>query len=100
MTLFTARAPPSIAMISSCSSCSGLPSSTQLVQFGCSMKRALWKVVMVSAWAMPGAITLRPPDQPAMKCGSTSPVAMRRSASIRRRSSRTTVPRRVVPSSA
>ena len=31
------------------------------------MKRALWKVVMVSACATPGAITLRPPDQPAMK---------------------------------
>ena len=86
-------------MISSCSSCSGLPSSTQLVQLGCSMKRALWKVVMVSACATPGAITFRPPDQPAMKCGSTRPVAMRRSASTKRRSSRTTVPRRVVPSS-
>ena len=63
------------------------------------MKRALWKVVMVSAWATPGAITLRPPDQPAMKCGSTRPVAMRRSASMKRRSSRTTVPRSVVPTS-
>ncbi len=43
--------------------------------------------------ATPGAITLRPPDQPAMKCGSTRPVAMRRSASTKRRSSLTGVPR-------
>ena len=33
------------------------------------------------------------PDQPAMKCGSTRPVAMRRSASTKRRSSFTGVPR-------
>jgi hypothetical protein len=31
------------------------------------MKAALWNVVIVSAWATPGAITFRPPDQPAMK---------------------------------
>ena len=39
------------------------------------MNLALWKVRMVSSWATPGATILRPPDQPAMKCGSTSPVA-------------------------
>src|SRR5208282_2244465 len=48
---------------------------------------AEWKVRMVSWWATPGATTLRPPDQPAMKCGSTRPVAMRKSASTKRRSS-------------
>ncbi len=57
------------------------------------MNAELWKVVMVSAWATPGAITLRPPDQPAMKCGSTRPVAILRSASTSRRSRRTTVAR-------
>ena len=57
------------------------------------MKRALWNVRIVSSWATPGAITLRPPDHPAMKCGSTSPVAMRRSASTNRRSSLTGVRR-------
>ena len=34
---------------------------------GSSMKRAEWKVRMVSWWATPGATTLRPPDHPAMK---------------------------------
>ena len=51
---------------------------------------------MVSWWATPGATTLRPPDHPAMKCGSTRPVAMRTSASTKRRSSLTGVPRVVV----
>jgi hypothetical protein len=93
ITVLRAKAPPSILTISSCSSWSGLPSRTQLAALGCSMKRALWKVVMVSAWATPGAITFRPPDQPAMKCGSTRPVASFRSASTNRRSSLTRVPR-------
>ena len=30
--------------------------------FGSSMNRALWKVVMVSACAIPGAMTFRPPE--------------------------------------
>ena len=60
---------------------------------GSSMKRALWNVRIVPRARRPGAITLRPPDQPAMKCGSTRPVAMRRSASTKRRSSFTGVPR-------
>jgi hypothetical protein len=30
------------------------------------MKAELWKVVIVSAWATPGAITFRPPDKPAI----------------------------------
>ena len=65
--------------------------------FGSSMNRALWKVVMVSACAIPGAMTFLPPEYPAMKCGSTRPVAMRMSASTNRLSRRTTVPRDVVP---
>jgi hypothetical protein len=93
ITVLSASAPPSIPTMASCSSWSGLPSSTQLAARGCAMNAALWKVVMVSAWATPGAITLRPPDQPAMKCGSTRPVAILRSASTSRRSRRTTVPR-------
>ncbi len=83
--------------MASCSSCSGLPSRMQLAARGWAMKVELWKVVMVSACAMPGAITFRPPDQPAMKCGSTRPVAILSSASTRRRSRRTTVPRAVRP---
>ena len=38
-------------------------------------------------------MTFRPPDQPAMKCGSTSPVAIRNSASAKRRSMPIGVPR-------
>ena len=97
ITVLSASAPPSMRTIASCSSCSGLPSSTQLAARGWDMNSLLWKVVIVSAWATPGAITFRPPDQPAMKCGSTSPVAILRSASTSRRSSRTTVPRGVRP---
>ena len=63
------------------------------------MKRALWEGGDGLRVGDAGAITLRPPDHPAMKCGSTRPVAMRRSASTKRRSSRTTVPRPVVPTS-
>ena len=48
------------------------------------MKRAEWNVRIVSWPATPGATTFRPPDQPAMKCGSTRPVAIFRSASTKR----------------
>ena len=44
------------------------------------MKRAEWKVRIVSWWAMPGAMTFRPPEYPAIKCGSTKPVTNLRSA--------------------
>ena len=37
------------------------------------MYLALWKVEIVSACAIPGAITFLPPEYPAMKWGSTKP---------------------------
>src|SRR6185437_607194 len=57
-----------------------IPTRLHCTASGSSMNRAEWKVRMVSCPATPGATTFRPPDQPAMKCGSTRPVAMRRSA--------------------
>ena len=92
-TVLSAWISPMRRTISSCSSCSGLPIRLHWTASGSSMKRAEWKVRMVVWWATPGATTLRPPDQPAMKCGSTSPVAMRSSASTKRRSMRIGVPR-------
>ena len=79
--------------ISSCSSCRGLPTRLHWTASGSSMKRAEWKVRIVVWWATPGATTLRPPDHPAMKCGSTRPVAMRKPASTKARSSLTGVRR-------
>jgi len=53
---------PTIAAIASCSSCSGLPASTQFSARGWLMNRSLWKVVIVSRCATPGAITFLPPE--------------------------------------
>ena len=76
-------------MISTCSSCGGLLSRLRWIAHGSSKNRALWNVRMVPSCATPGGTTLRPPDQPAMKYGSTRPVAVRGSAPNPHRNDRT-----------
>ena len=100
MATFSATIPPMARTISICSSCRGFPSMTQLAELGCSRMRGPWNARMVSWWAIPGATTLRPPEYPAMKWGSTRPVTIFRSASRKRLSIRIGIPRRVFPRSA
>ena len=49
------------------------------------MKAAQWFASTVLRPAMPGSTLLRPPENPAKKCGSMNPSATSRSASAARR---------------
>ena len=52
---------------------------------------------IVSTPAQPGATALRPPEKPAIRCGSIRPVTIFRSAPSKPRSSQISVPRAVRP---
>ena len=94
------KSTPARRAISSEASWSGLPSSTPVVAWGCSRIPGPWRCSIVSTPTSPGATSLRPPEYPAMKCGSINPVSTLRSHSTYLRSTWMGIPVLVVPRSA
>ena len=79
------------------SSWTGLPSTTPQSARGCSRNRGPCHTFTVSSPAIPGQITFRPPEYPAIRCGSISPVVIFNSARVYRLSIHIGTPLSVVP---
>ena len=80
ITALTMKSQPAMRAMAVFSSWTGLPSRQPLRALGCSRNRGPCQTWTVSKAAMPGQISLRPPEKPAMKCGSISPVVIFSSA--------------------
>ena len=81
ITTLTMKSQPAIRAMAVFSSCTGLPSRQPLRALGCSRKSGPCHTRIVSSAARPGQINFRPPEKPAMKCGSIRPVVIFNSAS-------------------
>ncbi len=74
------KSTPTVRAIARDSSWQGFPSRMRFWASGDSRKAGLWNFSMVRLSTRPGQIDFRPPESPAMKWLSTSPVAILRSA--------------------
>ncbi len=83
--------------ISSNSRCSGLSSIDPSEARVSRINLGLCRTLMVSCAASPGAISLRPPEKPSIRCGSMNPRVMCSSADTKRSSTYTGVPDCVAP---
>ena len=88
---------PAKAAISSSSRCSGLSGKDPSVALGSRMYSGLWSRLIVLSPARPIEISLRPPEKPAIRCGSMNPNVIRRSAATKRSSTKACVPPDVSP---
>ena len=94
----TRKSTPTLRWTSSSASCSGLPSTMPGPMRPSSMAGP-WATRTVSTAARPGHTALRPPEYPAIRCGSIKPVMIRRSLSRKPRSIRIGMPPAVRPRS-
>ena len=97
VTTLTMKSQPAMRAIRVFSSWTGFPSRQPARALGCSRKTGLCQALIVSIAASPGQMSFRPPEKPAMKCGSIKPMLILSSAAIQRESIHAGTPWGVVP---